>query len=157
MNSFSINFLVVIFIAALAGLGWFGLQQLERGGEYVVLEQGEVLPEVPEPVVIETPEVVTETPAPEPEPVTTNENADLIASLQALVDANVIMRDGSTGTRVGVVQRFLNEYFDRSDSVDNSFGPGTESRLRDFQRTEGLTADGQAGPNTYRKMIEVLQ
>lgn len=159
VNSFSINFLIVLFVAALATLGWFGLQQLERGNEYVVLEQGNTLPEVPDPeptevVPTSTPsEVVTE---PDPEP-TSTEHADLIAALQGLIDANVVMKDGSSGTRVGTVQKFLNVYFDRSDSVDNAYGPGTEARVRDFQRAEGLSADGQAGPSTYRKMIETLQ
>jgi peptidoglycan hydrolase-like protein with peptidoglycan-binding domain len=161
MNSFSINFLIVLFVASLATLGWFGFQQLERGDTYVVLEQGSELPEVPEPEPEPEPAATTEpTPEPEPEPEpepVSEEYADLIARLEGLIEDVVIMRDGSRGTRVGTVQEFLNIYFDRSDTVDNAFGPGTEARVRDFQRAEGLTADGQAGPNTYRAMIEALE
>ena len=153
VNSFAINFLVFLFVAALATLGWFGLQQLERGTEYVVLEQGDTLPE-PEP---EPEPVVDPEPTPEPEPVVDPAITELVSDLQKLIDDGVVMKEGSSGTRVGVVQRFLNEYLDRSDTVDNAYGPGTASRVRDFQRAEGLTADGQAGPNTYRKMIETLR
>lgn len=37
--------------------------------------------------------------------------------------------------------------------VDNKFGPKTESALREFQATHGLTTDGIAGPQTYRAML----
>lgn len=153
--------MVFLFVAALATLGWFGLQQLERGTEYVVLEQGEQLPEPdPEPVEVVTTEPVTT----EPEPTTTEPVTELSAAVKTLIGEleklatdKVIMREGSAGTRVGTVQRFLNEYLDRSDKIDNAYGPGTAARIRDFQKAEGLTADGEAGPNTYRAMIKVLE
>lgn len=154
MNSFAINFLVFLFVGALATLGWFGLQQLERGTEYVVLEQGE---ELPEPEIEE--EVVLEEEDSEAieEPEMSEEISSLIAELQGLINDKVVMKEGSSGALVGIVQRFLNNFFERTDSIDNSYGPGTSARIRDFQKSQGLTADGQSGPNTYRKMIEVLQ
>ena len=88
---------------------------------------------------------------------TSSQYAGLISRLEGLVADNVLMKGGSRGTRVGTVQEFLNVYNGTNNRVDNDYGPGTETRVREFQRAQNLTADGQTGPNTYRKMIEWLQ
>lgn len=88
---------------------------------------------------------------------TSSQYADLISRLDRLVADNVLMKEGSRGTRVGAVQEFLNIYNGTNNRVDNDYGAGTETRVREFQRAQNLTADGQTGPNTYRKMIEWLQ
>jgi len=36
--------------------------------------------------------------------------------------------------------------------ADGWFGPGTESRVKKWQRSNGLTADGIVGPKTWAKM-----
>jgi peptidoglycan hydrolase-like protein with peptidoglycan-binding domain len=82
--------------------------------------------------------------------------SDLISRLQDLIDDVVLMKEGSRGTRVGTVQEFLNLYNDTTGGIDNDYGPGTKSKVAAFQKAEGLSADGQAGPNTYRAMIEWL-
>lgn len=104
-----------------------------------------------------TPEVNTpETPA--TEPVTPSSNDDLLSDLQQLVEANIIMESGSSGSRVGTVQEFLNIYFeDRNISVDNDYGPGTTRLVREFQTSELNGGDGRVGPNTLRAMIEWLE
>jgi murein L,D-transpeptidase YcbB/YkuD len=105
-----------------------------------------------EPVVAENPSSVSSG-------TTTSSNSQhtaLIQGLQRLIDDVVIMREGSRGTRVGVVQNFLNIYNNTSNRVDNDYGPGTKNRVQQFQRDQGLNADGQTGPETYRKMIEWL-
>jgi len=84
-------------------------------------------------------------------------HSDLTARLQKLVDDVVLMKEGSRGTRVGTVQEFLNLYNNTSSSIDNDYGPGTEAKIRTFQKAVGLTSDGEAGPNTYKKMIEWLK
>lgn len=81
---------------------------------------------------------------------------ELIGRLERLIADNVLMKNGSRGTRVGTVQEFLNIYNGTNNRVDNDYGPGTESRVREFQRAQNLTADGQTGPNTYRAMVEWL-
>ena len=67
------------------------------------------------------------------------------------------MKKGSRGTRVGTVQEFLNIYNGTDSKIDNDFGATTENQIKAFQKSEGLTADGQAGPGTYKKMIEWLK
>jgi len=85
------------------------------------------------------------------------EEKELIAQLQKLIDDKIYMKKGSRGTRVGTVQKFLNLYLDKETRVDNDYGPQTIERVRQFQQEEGLDADGMAGPQTYAKMIEVLE
>ncbi len=85
------------------------------------------------------------------------EEQQLLAKLQGLIDDNIYMKIGSHGTRVGTVQKFLNWYFDTSKKVDNEYGPGTKADVKKFQEKEGLENDGLAGPDTYRKMIEILK
>ena len=82
---------------------------------------------------------------------------NLINDLQKLVEDNVFMKEKSFGTRVGTIQTFLNIYNNTSKKVDNDYGVGTKTDVIKFQKAEGLTADGETGPNTYRKMIEWLK
>jgi hypothetical protein len=81
----------------------------------------------------------------------------LIAELEKLIADTIYMKVGSRGTRVGTVQKFLNLYLDKDLTVDNDYGNGTKSRVAAFQKTEGLSADGQAGPVTYKAMIDWLE
>jgi len=81
----------------------------------------------------------------------------LINDLQKLVADNVFMKEGSRGTRVGTVQTFLNTYNKTSKKIDNDYGKGMKADVAAFQKTQGLTADGEAGPSTFRKMIEWLK
>ena len=85
------------------------------------------------------------------------ENKELVQELEKLIHDKVYMKKGSRGTRVGVVQKFLNKYLEKETRVDNDYGPQTVERVKQFQKKEGLDPDGQAGPQTYAKMIEVLE
>lgn len=83
---------------------------------------------------------------------------ELVSALEKLISDNIYMKVGSRGTRVGTVQKYLALYFpDKNVSVDNDYGNGTRDLVREFQTKEGLDADGQAGPSTYQKMIDLLK
>lgn len=163
MEGFKIGFISGILVGGLLFVGWIGLRGLGDSGEYVIREAETVTTEQEfeaEPIATIDPteqEPVETTPTEPVETPTTSQHTALIADLQKLVDDNVIMKSGSRGTRVGTVQEFLNIYNNTSNTVDNDFGPGTERAVRAFQTAEGLGADGQTGPNTYRKMIEHLE
>jgi hypothetical protein len=58
----------------------------------------------------------------------------------------MILKKGSTGENVKILQRFL------SLNADGSFGPKTEEAVKVWQRKNGLTADGIVGPKTWDAM-----
>lgn len=82
---------------------------------------------------------------------------DLIGQLQKLISDKVVMKEKSQGTRVGTVQKFLQTYGNTSIKVDNDYGKGTVSAVAAFQKAEGLSPDGNAGPATFQKMIDWLK
>jgi len=88
---------------------------------------------------------------------TVSKNQTLINELQKLVDSNITLKKGSTGTRVGTVQKFLNIYNKTSNRVDNDYGASTITAVKNYQKAQGLTADGEAGPGTFKKMISWLK
>ncbi|HCY26573.1 TPA: hypothetical protein DIC38_02755 [Candidatus Nomurabacteria bacterium] len=81
----------------------------------------------------------------------------MISSIQGLVDRKVNLKLGSKGVDVGVVQKFLNIYNGTSKRIDNDFGAGTVTLVKDFQKDIGLTADGEVGSTTLNKMINWLK
>lgn len=169
METFKAYVLIIVFVGALGFGGYWAATSL---GDPQVLSENDdikVIAEVPTSNTLEEPSVNSQTPssetvsisepAPETNSPTTsaNSHASLIAALEKLITDNVLMKEGSRGTRVGTVQQFLNVYNNTSSGVDNDYGPGTKSKVSAFQKAVGLTADGQAGPATYKKMIEWLQ
>ena len=103
------------------------------------------------------PTTTTPKPVVTPTKTTTYKNQSLINELQKLIDDNIYMKLKSSGTRVGTVQNFLNIYNTTSNKVDNDYGAGTVNLVMAFQKAEGLTVDGGAGPTTFKKMIEWLK
>ena len=59
-----------------------------------------------------------------------------------------VLRRGSSGDRVSEMQRKLKNWGYYEGSVDGVFGQGTESAVKHFQRTNGLTPDGVVGRAT---------
>lgn len=59
-----------------------------------------------------------------------------------------VLKRGSTGSDVRTMQQKLKNWGYYSGSVDGIFGSGTESAVKLFQRTNGLTADGIVGSAT---------
>jgi murein L,D-transpeptidase YcbB/YkuD len=108
---------------------------------------------VPEVGLEEKPIVKTPTPT----TTTSSKYQTLINELQKLVDDKVYMKVGSQGTRVGTVQNFLNIYNKTSIRIDNDYGATMKKNVTAFQKAQGLTADGEAGPTTFLKMIAWLK
>ena len=59
-----------------------------------------------------------------------------------------VLKRGSSGADVKTMQQKLKNWGYYSGSVDGIFGSGTESAVKLFQRTNGLTADGIVGSAT---------
>lgn len=59
-----------------------------------------------------------------------------------------VLKLGSSGPDVVVLQTKLKQLGFDPNGVDGNFGPGTLSALIAFQKSKGLSPDGQAGPNT---------
>ena len=64
------------------------------------------------------------------------------------------LRRGMYGTPVEQLQNALKQQGYFSGVVDGYFGEGTEDAVRSFQRYNGLTVDGAAGPATLRVLYE---
>lgn len=165
MESFKANFLIVIFVAIVLALAYWAISSLQVNSAALVATtpMDDVAPVIvtePDDVVTQPETPTTETPTPETPtaetPAPTGEHAELIADLQELIDDNILMKKGSRGTRVGTVQKFLNEYGAKV-SVDNDYGDSVVTAVKKFQSDQKLSADGQTGATTYKKMIEWLE
>ncbi|WP_164545056.1 peptidoglycan-binding protein [Antribacter gilvus] len=93
-------------------------------------------PYTPAPAPAPAPAPYTPAPAPAPAPVTVT------------TAPRPTVRRGSSGEHVRYLQHRLSQQ-GYSVSADGSFGPGTESAVRSFQRSFGLFADGVVGPRTW--------
>jgi N-acetylmuramoyl-L-alanine amidase len=60
----------------------------------------------------------------------------------------VLLKRGSDGDAVRRLQQQL------AFGVDGRFGPRTEKALPDFQKKNGLVADGMAGPATLTHLLK---
>lgn len=67
-----------------------------------------------------------------------------------------LLRRGSRGEEVRMLQEALNALGFNCGAVDGIFGPKTEAAVKAFQRQYGLTVDGIVGPQTWGKIIELL-
>lgn len=165
-----------IIVLAVIGLGgYWAITSMQTGNEYVNTQKIEDLEDKNEELEKEVrrlknelsalqPEVVKEEEKPpqkeEPNPKPTEtvyKHQVLIDELQELIDDNIFLKLKSAGTRVGTVQNFLNLYNKTSNRVDNDYGVSTKTAVAAFQKAQGLTADGEAGPGTFKKMIEWLK
>ena len=182
MENFKFGLISIIAIAGIGLLGFWAFTTLERGDVSVYRQKQQALEERNRTLEKEVAELKSElgtleaeqeqatlalnnqgnppaeTPKPEtPAPATTYKNQTLINELEKLVKDNIFMKVGSKGTRVGTLQKFLNLYNKTSKPVDNDYGPRFKTDIMNFQKAVGITADGETGPATYKKMIEWLK
>ena len=178
MENFKSVLFVIIFLAIVAIVGYWAFFTLEPGSLHAERQRQEELEKENEdlkeelenlkseirvltlnqPTEEEVIEEVEEPTAEEPTtPSSNSQHQTLISELQKLITDKVLMKEKSRGTRVGTVQKFLNVYNGTSKRVDNDYGPGMKTDVINFQKAEGLTADGEAGPGTFQKMIDWLK
>lgn len=174
MESFKGNFIIFVFTVVILGLGYWAFASINSTNNSIIedsIAMSDVGPvvtsgteayipeEEPEPETVAsvttTPEPVTPTET-TPTPTSTDDDAELIGELEDLIADKVLMKKGSRGTRVGTVQKFLNEYGIKV-GVDNDYGDTTVNAVKKFQQEQKIGADGQAGEGTYKKMIEWLE
>jgi peptidoglycan hydrolase-like protein with peptidoglycan-binding domain len=58
----------------------------------------------------------------------------------------------TSGSKVKVLQCLLCDA-NIVVAIDGSFGPSTDTAVRNFQSSHGLSADGMVGPNTWKSMM----
>ena len=78
-----------------------------------------------------------------------------IAAVCFLTPANTaetLSKVGSRGEEVKAIQQELKDRGLYQGSVDGIFGSATEAAVKKFQKQQGLTADGIAGPQTLKKL-----
>lgn len=63
-----------------------------------------------------------------------------------------LSRVGSRGTEVTAIQQKLKERGLYTGSVDGIYGAKTEAAVKKFQKQQGLTQDGIAGPATLKRL-----
>lgn len=69
---------------------------------------------------------------------------------------NGVLKVGSRGSRVTNLQNSLNALGYNAGKADGIFGTGTQNEVIRFQKTYGLTADGQVGSNTESAINKAL-
>lgn len=60
--------------------------------------------------------------------------------------------ESNRGTDVQTLQEFIGRV-----TADGQFGPATEKRVKEYQRMRGLTADGIAGPKTWKPILAAIR
>ncbi len=66
--------------------------------------------------------------------------------------AETLSRLWSTGNEVSAIQQKLKERGLYTGNVDGIYGPNTQSAVIKFQKQQGLSADGIAGPATLKRL-----
>ena len=77
-------------------------------------------------------------------------SAKMINDRQESVD--ILSKMGSRGSEVRQIQTLLQGYGVYNGAIDGIYGTKTREAVRIFQRYNGLTVDGIAGPQTLKKM-----
>lgn len=80
-------------------------------------------------------------------------SADGVAGQYTLTKLITTIWNGSNNSAVKACQYLLNAKNKASLVVDGDFGPGTESAVRSFQSSKGITADGVVGPTTWQYLF----
>lgn len=63
------------------------------------------------------------------------------------------VRNGSSGSAVEKLQRYLNTVSNSGLVIDSKFGSATQAAVKKFQSANGLTADGVCGQKTWAALV----
>ncbi|MCE5219688.1 MAG: peptidoglycan-binding protein [Clostridium sp.] len=69
----------------------------------------------------------------------------------------MLLKNGSTGPEVGIIQNNLKMLGYDPLTIDCIFGTKTENAVKNFQSSYGLAADGIVGDNTWSKLINEIK
>lgn len=83
--------------------------------------------------------------------------ATLSGKIDGLINRNIVLKQNDKGADVGVMQEFMNQYYKRTDKVDNDFGPGLVTLVKKFQGSQKLPTTGQIGPRTLEAMKKLAK
>ena len=72
------------------------------------------------------------------------------------VATSTLLRNGSTGTAVVTMQKYLNLLGYNCGVADGIFGAGTDTAVRAFQKAKGLSVDGIVGTGTLSAMVSAV-
>ncbi len=80
------------------------------------------------------------------------------AALDAAIEnpTRPTLRLGNTGHYVGVLQQMLRTLGYYTRAIDQIFGSGTQTAVRNFQRDQGLVVDGIVGPLTWAALDNAI-
>ena len=70
--------------------------------------------------------------------------------------SDIVQRPNASGKGVEILQEDLQFFYIQQTAIDGEYGPGTTQGVRDFQVLNNLVVDGTAGPNTLKKMDELI-
>ncbi len=76
----------------------------------------------------------------------------LTSCFSGIISASALSKIGSRGQEVRNIQTRLKKWGYYSGAVDGIYGTATRDAVKAFQRKNGLTADGIAGPATLAKI-----
>ena len=169
MEKLKFALLVIVTLSLLGLLGYWSVVTLQSGTESKASQKIEQLEKENKDLKTEVKKLSDELSVLEfelkelppsveknPEPIV-YKYQDLINELQKLANDNVVLKQKSSGSKVGTVQKFLNIYNGTSNKVDNDYGAGTAKVVTAFQKDVGLKANGEAGADTFNKMIDWLK
>jgi len=175
MENFKFALVSIIILILFALGGYWAINSMQSSSEYVKNQKIKELEDANEALQKQvdalTSDIASSQPvsaavaeAPNEQPKTETKPAapvykyqSLITDLQKLVNGNIYLKLHSSGPAVGTVQKFLNLYNKTKNKIDNDYGATTKAAVAAFQKAQGLTADGNAGPGTFKKMIAWLK
>ncbi len=158
---------MIALLAVVGGLGYFSFSTIKYG---TIPKKEDTVTQTPvtdpepitdgslAPVTPDGTGSTTTQPVTTPAPATSSANAPMIAALQKMLDAKTVLNSGkANGADVKTVQEFLNIYDKKNVAANSNYGPGTTTRVKEFQKAQGVSVTGNTGPQTLQKMIDWLK